>query len=266
MIIHNFDPILIDFGIIQIRWYSLAYIFGILVGWLYGKSILKKQTQEQNQKNYLENFDDLIGYIIIGVIVGGRLGYVIFYNSSYFIEQPIEILKLWEGGMSFHGGLLGVIVGTHFFAKSKKIETFIFLDTIACVAPIGLFFGRVANFINGELFGKPSTLPWSVIFPEIDNVSRHPSQLYEALLEGVLLFVILIFFAYDKKTKTGYCSSIFLILYGLFRIVSEQFREPDVQIGYVFNMISLGSVLSFVMIIVGSLILLKAKNNETIIK
>ena len=129
-----------------------------------------------------------------------------------------------------------------------------------------MFFGRVANFINGELFGKPSSLPWSVVFPKIDNVSRHPSQLYEALLEGVLLFLILIFFAYNKKTKTGYCSSIFLIFYGLFRIISEQFREPDIQIGYVFDLLSLGSVLSFVMIIAGSLILVKIKDNETITK
>jgi len=266
MYIHNFDPILISIGLIEIRWYSLAYILGILIGWWLGKKILNFRMNKQNSSFHLNNFDNLISYIIISIIIGGRLGYILFYNFGYYLNNPIDIFKIWEGGMSFHGGLLGVIVGTHFFAKSKKIETFIFLDTIACVAPIGLFFGRVANFINGELFGKPSTLPWSVIFPEIDNVSRHPSQLYEALLEGVLLFVILIFFAYDKKTKTGYCSSIFLILYGLFRIVSEQFREPDVQIGYVFNMISLGSVLSFIMIIVGGLILLKAKNNETIIK
>jgi len=266
MYIHNFDPILISIGFIEIRWYSLAYIFGILIGWWLGKKILDSRMSGQNGSALLVNFDNLISYIIISVIIGGRLGYILFYNFGYYINNPIDIFKIWEGGMSFHGGLLGVIVGTHLFARSKKIETFIFLDVIACVAPIGLFFGRVANFINGELFGKPSTLPWSVVFPEIDNVSRHPSQLYEALLEGLLLFLILIFFAYNKKTKTGQCSSIFLILYGLFRIVSEQFREPDIQVGYVFNIISLGSVLSFIMIIAGILILLKVKNNETIIK
>ena len=266
MYIHNFDPILISIGFIEIRWYSLAYIFGILIGWWLGKKILDSRMSGQNGSALLVNFDNLISYIIISVIIGGRLGYILFYNFGYYINNPIDIFKIWEGGMSFHGGLLGVIVGTHLFARSKKIETFIFLDVIACVAPIGLFFGRVANFINGELFGKPSTLPWSVVFPEIDNVSRHPSQLDEALLEGLLLFLILIFFAYNKKTKTGQCSSIFLILYGLFRIVSEQFREPDIQVGYVFNIISLGSVLSFIMIIAGILILLKVKNNETIIK
>ena len=266
MYIHNFDPILISIGFIEIRWYSLAYIFGILIGWWLGKKILDSRMSGQNSSALLDNFDNLISYIIISIIIGGRLGYILFYNFGYYINNPIDIFKIWEGGMSFHGGLLGVIVGTHLFARSKKIETFIFLDVIACVAPIGLFFGRVANFINGELFGKPSTLPWSVVFPEIDNVSRHPSQLYEALLEGLLLFLILIFFAYNKKTKTGQCSSIFLILYGLFRIVSEQFREPDIQVGYVFNIISLGSVLSFIMIIAGILILLKVKNNETIIK
>jgi phosphatidylglycerol:prolipoprotein diacylglycerol transferase len=237
-----------------------------LFGWWLGKKILDFKIKNHNTSVDLESFDNLISYIIISVIIGGRLGYILFYNSIYYLNNPIDIFKIWEGGMSFHGGLLGVIIGTHLFAKSKKVESFIFLDIIACVAPIGLFFGRVANFINGELFGKPSSLPWSVVFPKIDNVSRHPSQLYEALLEGVLLFLILIFFAYNKKTKTGYCSSIFLIFYGLFRIISEQFREPDIQIGYVFDLLSLGSVLSFVMIIAGSLILVKIKDNETITK
>ena len=164
--------------------------------------------------------------------------------------------------MSFHGALVGVVIGTHLFAKSIKTETLLFLDIIACVAPIGIFFGRIANFINGELFGKPTNLSWSVVFPEVDNVPRHPSQIYEAFLEGILLFLILIPFIYNKKIRTGYCSSLFLIFYGLFRILAEQFREPDLQIGYFFNFFSLGSILSFFMVIAGILILLKIKKNE----
>ena len=164
--------------------------------------------------------------------------------------------------MSFHGALLGVILGTYFFARSKKVQTFLYLDVIACVSPIGLFFGRIANFINAELYGTPTNVGWSVIFPTVDNLPRHPSQLYEAFLEGILLFLILIFLIYYKKIKTGYCSSFFLILYGLFRIIAERFREPDAHIGYLFNLFSLGTVLSFLMIIAGTLILFKIKNQN----
>jgi len=262
MYTHNLDPVLINIGFIEIRWYSLAYIFGILIGWWLGKRILEFRTKAQNISINLENFDNLISYIIISIIIGGRLGYVIFYNLFYYLDNPIDIFKIWEGGMSFHGALVGVIVGTHLFAKSIKIETLLFLDIIVCVAPIGIFFGRIANFINGELFGKPTNVSWSVVFPEVDNMPRHPSQIYEAFLEGILLFLILIPFIYNKKIKTGYCSSLFLIFYGLFRILAEQFREPDLQIGYLFNFLSLGSVLSFVMVVAGILILLKIKNNE----
>ncbi len=262
MYIHNLEPVLFSIGFLEIRWYSLAYILGILIGWWLGKKMLDFRIKAQNSSLQLENFDNLISYIILSIIIGGRLGYVILYNFTYYLNNPIDIFKIWEGGMSFHGALLGVILGTHLFAKSIKTKTFIFLDVIVCVAPIGIFFGRIANFINGELFGKPTNAPWSVIFPEIDNVPRHPSQIYEAFLEGVLLFLILIPFIYNKKTKTGYCSGLFLIFYGIFRIFAEQFREPDLQIGYLFGFFSLGSALSFVMIAAGILILLKIKNNE----
>jgi len=262
MYIHNLNPVLVDIGFFEIRWYSLAYIFGILIGWWLGKKILEFRVKAQNSSLNIDNFDNLISYIIISLIIGGRLGYIIFYNFGYYLDNPIDIFKIWEGGMSFHGGMLGVIVGTHIFAKSIKTETFLFLDVIACVAPIGIFFGRIANFINGELFGKPTNVSWSVIFPEVDNIPRHPSQVYEAFFEGVLLFLILISFIYRKKVKTGYCSGLFLIFYGFFRILAEQFREPDLQIGYLFNYFSLGSILSFVMVAAGILILLKIKKNE----
>jgi len=262
MYIHNFDPVLFSIGFIEVRWYSLAYIFGILIGWWLGKKILNFRIKTHGVSLDLKSFDDLIPYIIISIIVGGRLGYVVFYNLNYYLNNPIDILKIWEGGMSFHGALVGVVVGTYIFTKSIKTETFLFLDVIVCVAPIGIFFGRIANFINGELFGKPADVSWSVIFPAVDNVPRHPSQIYEAFLEGVLIFLVLIFLVYNKKIKTGYCSSIFLILYGLLRILGEQFREPDIQVGYLFNLFSLGSFLSFIMMLAGILTLVKIKNNE----
>ena len=262
MIVHNFDPVLIDFGIIQIRWYSLAYIFGILAGWWYGRSIIKNQIQNIKQKNYLEGFDDLIGYIIIGVIVGGRLGYVFFYNPSFYFENILEILKLWKGGMSFHGGLIGVMVSTYIFTKAKDLNYKVYFDTISCVAPIGIFFVRIANFINGELYGIPTEKPWGVIFPKIDNIPRHPSQIYEALLEGVILFLILNLLVGKKFFNHGGVSLLFIILYGIFRIISEQFRQPDEHIGYIFGYLSVGSALSVMMIILGILFLSRFILNE----
>ena len=259
MYIHNLDPVLLSIGIIEIRWYSLAYIFGILAGWWLGKKILVFRTKTQNVNIDLANFDNLVSYLIISIILGGRLGYVIFYNPGYYIDNPIDIFKIWEGGMSFHGGLIGVIVGTYIFSYKINTQTFIYLDIIACVDPIGLFLGRIANFVNGELFGKPTNLSWSVIFSKTDNIPRHPSQLYEAALEGVLLFIILISLIYNKNIKTGYCSGLFLILYGFFRILSEQFREPDENIGYIFDLFSMGSFLSSIMIIAGIIILTKIK-------
>ncbi len=262
MIVHNFDPVLIDFGIVQIRWYSLAYILGILAGWWYGINIIKKQMQSVDQKNYIENFNDLVGYIIIGVVIGGRLGYVFLYNPTFYFENISEIFKLWKGGMSFHGGLIGVIFSTYIFSKIKNLNYRLYFDTIACVAPIGIFLGRIANFINGELYGTPTEKPWGVIFPKIDNVPRHPSQIYEAVLEGVLLFAILNLLIGKKNFSHGVISLLFLVLYGILRIISEQFRQPDEHMGYIFGYLSMGSVLSAVMIILGMLFLARFIFNE----
>ena len=194
MIVHNFDPVLIDLGLFQIRWYSIAYIVGIILGWIYSNKIIKEMTKKYNFTLIsTEVFDNLIIYLILGIILGGRLGYVVFYNFDYYSQNLYEILKLWEGGMSFHGGLLGVIIATVIFSKVNKINFLNFTDIIACAAPIGLCLGRVANFINGELFGKISTLPWAVIFPNAGNIARHPSQIYEAILEGVFLFILINF-------------------------------------------------------------------------
>ena len=261
MYTHNLDPVLLNFGFIEIRWYSLAYLFGILIGWWFGKKIINHILKNKGFKFHLKEFDDLITYIIISIIVGGRLGYIIFYNLGYYISNPINIFKIWEGGMSFHGALIGVIVGTYVFSIKRKISVFFLLDIIACVSPIGIFLGRIANFVNGELIGKVTTVPWGVIFQSIDMLSRHPSQLYEAALEGVLLFLILNTFIFRQEYKIGTCSYLFLIYYGVFRIISELFREPDVQLGYFFNLFSMGTILSFLMILTGVIIFSVVRKN-----
>ena len=265
MIVHNFDPVFIDLGVFQIRWYSIAYIVGIILGWIYAIKIIKEMAKKNNFTMIKQTvFDDLIIYLMIGIIFGGRLGYVFFYNFEYYSKNSSEILKLWEGGMSFHGGLLGVIIATIIFSKIKKINFFYFADIICCVAPIGLFLGRVANFINGELFGKISTLPWSVIFPNGGNISRHPSQIYEAILEGIILFILINFLALKKKLilRTGYVSGLFLIFYSIARIIGENFREPDIHLGYFFNYFSMGVMLSSITFLVGCFIIFFIKNNE----
>ena len=262
MYTHNLDPIMIDFGLITIRWYSAAYIFGILLGWWYGKRIILK-ISNIDHKIYLKFFDDLITYIIISIIIGGRLGYIIFYNIEFYINNPMDVFKIWKGGMSFHGALIGIIFGTYLFSKKKGLNTFLFLDIVACVAPIGLFFGRIANFINGELVGKVTNVYWGVIFTNLDDNLRHPSQLYEAFLEGVVLFFVMNFILLNKNYKVGHCSSLFLIFYGIFRIFSEFFREPDVQLGYIYEILSMGMILSLFMIIAGLIIYLKKNEKKS---
>ena len=257
MFINNFDPVAFTFFSLEIRWYSLAYIFGIIFGWIYCKKLIKDVKLQ-----YL--FDNYISYLIVGIILGGRLGYVIFYNFSYYLKNPIEIFMIWNGGMSFHGAIIGIIICSYFFSKKYKMQFFLFLDLVAISSPIGIFFGRIANFINGELFGLPTDKPWGVIFPKIDNILRHPSQIYEAILEGVILFLILNFFIKRKFLNHGGISFLFLILYGIFRIISEKFRQPDEQIGYLLDYISMGTLLSIFMIIIGSIylyrIILNGKN------
>ncbi len=257
MYTHSLDPILFDFGFMVIRWYSLAYVFGILIGWWLGKRMILKKFQNLNFNFDIKEFDNLITYIIISMLLGGRLGYVLFYNFEYYLSNPFDILKIWEGGMSFHGALIGIVLGTYWFSLKKKISTFFLLDIIAFVAPIGIFFGRIANFINGELVGKTTNVFWGIIFPNIDNNMRHPSQLYEAFLEGVILFIIMNSILSKDNYKTGTCSYIFLIFYGIFRIFSEFFREPDLHIGYLFGLISMGTMLSVLMVLAGIIIFLK---------
>ena len=246
MFINNFDPVALQILSFEIRWYSLAYIAGIVIGWLLCKKIFIKNSRLN------EIFDDYITYLIIGIIIGGRFGYVVFYNFNYYINNILDIFKIWEGGMSFHGGLIGVIISSIIFAKKHKQDPFLFMDLVSLVAPIGIFFGRLANFINSELYGKVTEVPWAVTFVQIDNMSRHPSQLYEAFLEGIILFLILMHFR--KKNyleKPGLISAIFLIIYSIFRFGIEFFRIPDEQLGYLILNLSMGQFISIITIILG---------------
>ena len=256
MFINNFDPVAFEILSLEIRWYSLAYIIGIILGWIYCKNKLIKD------QHILSLFDDFITYLIIGVILGGRLGYILFYNLEYYLENPMEVLMVWNGGMSFHGGLIGVIFVTQLFSNKHKINQFVFLDLVAMSAPIGIFFGRIANFINSELIGRATDLPWSVQFMLIDNIKRHPSQLYEAFFEGIILFLLLGYFFRKKYLQSsGKISALFLIFYSLFRFFLEFFRAPDSQIGYLILSLTLGQLMSIFFLIAGTL-LFYLKNNE----
>ena len=257
MFTNNFDPVAFQFFSLEIRWYSLAYIAGISLGWLYCKKKLIKDH------DVLIIFDDYITYLIIGIILGGRIGYALFYNLGYYMVNPIEILMVWNGGMSFHGGVIGVIIASKLFSNRYKINQFIFLDLVAISAPIGIFFGRIANFINSELYGRATDVPWSVQFALIDNIKRHPSQLYEAFLEGVVLFFTLYYFS--KKNylkKPGQIAGLFLVFYSLFRFFSEYFRSPDPQIGYLTLNLTLGQLISIVFLVIGAVLFFIKKNEN----
>jgi len=257
MFINNFDPVAFQIFSFGIRWYSLAYIIGILIGWFHCKKLLK------NNDKLFKLFDDLITYIIIGIILGGRIGYVLFYNLDYYFDNLSEIIMIWNGGMSFHGGLLGVILATVIFSKKHKINPYIFLDLIALAAPIGLFFGRIANFINSELYGRETDILWSVKFIAIDNISRHPSQIYEAFFEGLILFYLLNYFLKKQYYKIpGLISLAFIIFYSIFRFGIEFFREPDSQIGYLFYELTMGQIISILFFFLGIFFYLLKKNEN----
>jgi phosphatidylglycerol:prolipoprotein diacylglycerol transferase len=254
MFINNFDPVAFNLFSLEIRWYSLSYIFGIIIAWVYCKKFLIKDNK------ILHLFDDLISYLIIGLILGGRLGYVVIYNFDYYVKNLLEILMIWNGGMSFHGGLVGVIIATYIFSKKNNINTFSFLDLISMSAPIGIFLGRISNFINSELYGRKTDFTWAVKFEKIDNISRHPSQIYEAIFEGIILFLLLnyLFKKYFYKSP-GLISALFLIFYSFFRFFIEYTREPDIQIGYFLFNLTLGQMLSLLFLIFGVFLFYKKK-------
>ena len=246
MFINNFDPVAFQIFSIEIRWYSLAYIIGILLGWILSKRFFISNVELK------EKFDDFLTFVILGIIIGGRLGYVILYNPNYYLDNLIDIFKIWEGGMSFHGGLIGVVLASIYFAKKNNQNFFIYLDVISIVAPIGIFFGRIANFINSELYGTETNLPWAVKFIKIDNLYRHPTQLYEALFEGLILFLILIYLRNKGLMKiTGLMSGIFLICYSIFRFIIEFLRVPDEQIGYLLFNLTMGQIISCIFFLIG---------------
>ena len=254
MFINNFDPVAINIFAFEIRWYSLSYIFGIIFGWVYCK---KKLIILDNYKSL---FDDYIFYIILGIIVGGRLGYVLIYNFNYYLKNPLEIVMIWQGGMSFHGAVVGIIVSTYLFSLKNKVNVFYFLDLVALSAPIGIFFGRISNFLNSELYGRETDIFWSVKFVLIDNLDRHPSQIYEAISEGLLLFILLNYFISRTDKKEGYVSSLFLIFYSIFRFLVEFTREPDQHIGLLMFNLSMGQIISIVVFFLGILLWRLKKN------
>ena len=254
MFINNFDPIAFQVFSLEIRWYSLAYIFGLIFGWMYCKKILI-----ENQK-IKKLFDDYVVYLILGIIIGGRLGYVFIYNPFYFLQNFHEIPMLWNGGMSFHGGLIGVIFATILYCKKNDQEVFYFLDLVCAASPIGIFFGRIANFINSELYGRETDIFWSVKFILVDNINRHPSQIYEAIFEGIILFLIINIFYKKLFHKTGIISSLFVILYSIFRFIIEFTREPDAHLGLLAFNLSMGQYVSLIFIM-GGLILFYSRND-----
>ena len=256
MFINNFDPVALEFFSFEIRWYSLSYIVGILLGW-----ILSKKFFIINQE-IKKKFDDYITYLILGVIIGGRIGYVLFYDLEYFSKNLIDVLKIWQGGMSFHGGLIGVIAVSIWFAKKNNQNPFEYLDVVSLVAPIGIFFGRISNFINSELYGVETNFLWGVKFVKIDELYRHPSQLYEAFFEGLVLFLILLYFRKKRFLKRpGLISAIFLFFYSIFRFIIEFVREPDEQLGYLFLNLTMGQIISFIFLLLGIYLIKKKIHN-----
>jgi phosphatidylglycerol:prolipoprotein diacylglycerol transferase len=255
----NIDPVAIHLGNFGVRWYSLAYMAGILLGWW----VIARENARRPLKNLTKAaLDDMVVWAVLGIVLGGRLGYVLFYKPDYYLQHPAEILHVWEGGMSFHGGLVGTIIAFYLFCRKYKIQFLALTDLLSCAAPIGLFFGRVANFINGELFGRVTDAPVGMIFPAAGDLPRHPSQLYEAALEGLVLFAIMMFLLKrtDVRAKPGYLSGIFLILYGIARIICEYFREPDAFLGFIYEGTTMGQLLSIPMIMIGLFLTLRKKH------
>ena len=257
MILPEFNTSFFKIGFIDIKWYSLAYIVSIFLIWILMKKINKSLKTPLFEAKYFE--DDAFFYSIVGVLLGGRLGYVLFYNFSYYLSNPMEIFFIWHGGMSFHGGLIGLIISSYFLTKKHSIDFVKYLDLLSVVGTIGLFLGRLGNFINLELYGRATNSIFGMIFPNTDGLPRHPTQLYEAFFEGIIIFSILYFLTTKKKTieKRWLNSSIFLILYSVFRIFIEFFREPDIQLGLFFNFITMGQILSLPLLFIGIYQLIK---------
>jgi phosphatidylglycerol:prolipoprotein diacylglycerol transferase len=262
------DPVLIHIGPLAVRWYALAYIVGIIAGWFYARAIIASQRLWGGPAPLtVIDFDDFIIWVTLGIILGGRTGYVLFYNFPHFASHPFEIFELWNGGMSFHGGVAGCIVAVCLFARYRGIPILSLGDVTTAVAPIGLFLGRLANFINGELWGRPSDVAWAMIFPNGGPVPRHPSQLYEAALEGLVLFVVLgALVRWDALKRPGLVTGASALGYGLARIFCEFFREPDAQLGFLWGGLTMGMLLCIPLILAGIGVIAYALTREPIAK
>lgn len=258
MVFPDINPVIISFGPFAVSWYSLAYVVGILTGWFLAAKIVTKYKTEITSKG----LEDFITWLIIGIILGGRLGFVILYDPARYFSDPIKILKTMEGGMSFHGGFIGVVAAGILFCRKYKKNFFGLMDIVAVVAPIGLFLGRLANFVNAELYGRITTVSWGVVFPYAGPFPRHPSQLYEAALEGFVLLLIMLVatFRFDYIKHQGRLSGIFLVYYSIFRIIVEFFREPDIQIGFLASYFTMGQFLSLPMLFFGIYLIYYRKN------
>src|SRR5258705_1113559 len=248
-----FDPVLISFGPIAIRWYALAYIVGILLGWLYARTIISNEKLWGGPAPLtVSDFDDFVLWVTLGIILGGRLGYVLFYNPSYFVAHPLESLQLWKGGMSFHGGFLGCVLAVVLFARHRGISILSLRDLTCAAGPIGIFLGRIANFINGELWGRPADVPWAMVFPGGGPLPRHPSQLYEATLEGLVLCLALwLAMRAGALKRPGLVIGAFAVGYSIARIICEFFREPDPQLGFLWGGMTMGMLLSVPLMLTG---------------
>ncbi|NQV56817.1 MAG: prolipoprotein diacylglyceryl transferase [Rhodospirillales bacterium] len=251
----SIDPVLIAIGPLAIRWYALAYIAGLLLGWKYVKIYVAKPPGAMQEKD----IDDFLVWATLGVVLGGRIGYVVFYNGEYYLSNPLAILKVWQGGMSFHGGAFGMIAAVYLFARKRGLALLGVGDAIAVAAPVGLFFGRLANFINGELFGRVTDVPWAMVFPHGGPNPRHPSQLYEAFLEGLVLFVLLYFLARNEKIRNrpGVLAGVFFIGYAISRALVELVRQPDIQIGFLAGGFTMGQFLSLPFLLLGIYLLVR---------
>lgn len=257
MYIHNLNPVALEFFGLKVYWYSLAYLFGFIFSIFYSKLLIRKGVINLDT----DVVDNFFSWAIIGVIFGGRLGYVIFYNFDLYFQNIIEIFKIWKGGMSFHGGLIGLVISMYIFSRINKIKFLDLSNLVACSAPFGIFLGRIANFINAELVGKPTFSDWGVKYYN-EELLRHPSQLYEAFFEGLVLFLIMIFFIKNGYHKKINLSAIFLVFYGFFRFLVEYFREPDNHIGSIIYDLSMGQILSIPVVIFGVLIIKYGKKQN----
>jgi phosphatidylglycerol---prolipoprotein diacylglyceryl transferase len=247
------DPVLISIGPVAIRWYALAYIVGILLGWLYARAIIRSgQLWGGSAPMTVSDFDDFVLWVTLGIILGGRIGYVLFYNPSYFAAHPLESLQLWKGGMSFHGGFLGCVLAVILFARHRGISMLSLGDLTCAAGTIGIFLGRIANFINGELWGRPTDVPWAMVFPTGGPLPRHPSQIYEATLEGLVLLIVLgILIRRGALQRPGFVLGAFAFGYGVARSLCELFREPDPQLGFLWGGLTMGMLLSLPLVIFG---------------